>query len=881
MKKINGKTIVAAICCCMTAPLMISAVGCGRDNDPETRPFTVAIGTVDENFNPFFYTAQNDGTVISPTQIPMITADENGDVACGQSEATVALAYKYTMYDANNNVTHQGSADGTTVYEFVIKNGIKFSDGKDLTIKDVLFNLYTYLDPMYSGSSTIYSTKIKGLNAYRSQQPNAEDGEGSDSFQDEFKGKATARFDNLKKFDSKDFEGNPTPQLEADLLTVGTEFKKELVTDWNNNVGTLNSYDEYRFTEDWQVFLYNAGLISHLTRWNTSTNRPDKIKDENGKYLTTLDRHPDKPNDEPEQQNIIDLMAAAAGNLTGEEREEALKNEAIDIIYESYLTDTVVYGKVTKVRPSASGRLVLVLTEWATGSNVRQELLNDEMSKHYESLTEEGLAVKKISGIETYQTKTFDGALKGDKLDKNQTYDVLKITINGVDPAAIWNFGFNVAPMHYYSGTYEGVDYVAECDPNNESKSNRFGVAFANKGFFDTVLNVDYKVAKPVGAGPYMVTRNKVYINKEAEYERNPYFETVGSKLKNAIIKTLKYRTITEDQLVTHLLNRSVDYGSPNCSRKVITQLTGQGLEQIQYDANGFGYVGINPKYIPEMQIRQVIMKAMNVAPITANYYTTNYASVIYRPISLTSWVYTESSDNEKKTYFKEFDSIKYAGSGDVDEDGDGNVDYNEYVRLLEDAGCYKEKGLWYNKDGKQLKYTFTIAGEGVDHPAFDMFWAAKEILDGLGMDITVQNDQQALAKLAQGKLAVWAAAWSTGIDPDMYQVYHKDSKATSVKNWGYDVILQDQEKYPEEYRIINELSDLIEEGRSVINRNTRRTTYYKALNKVMELAVELPTYQRKELVVYDGSVINKSSLNLKANANSGVLDRLWEVDYN
>ena len=119
-----------------------------------------------------------------------------------------------------------------------------------------------------------------------------------------------------------------------------------------------------------------------------------------------------------------------------------------------------------------------------------------------------------------------------------------------------------------------------------------------------------------------------------------------------------------------------------------------------------------------------------------------------------------------------------------------------------------------------------------------------------------------------------------TGVQTCALPIY-KDSKATSVKNWGYDVILQDQEKYPEEYRIINELSDLIEEGRSVINRNTRRTTYYKALNKVMELAVELPTYQRKELVVYDGSVINKSSLNLKANANSGVLDRLWEVDYN
>ena len=47
-----------------------------------------------------------------------------------------------------------------------------------------------------------------------------------------------------------------------------------------------------------------------------------------------------------------------------------------------------------------------------------------------------------------------------------------------------------------------------------------------------------------------------------------------------------------------------------------------------------------------------------------------------------------------------------------------------------------------------------------------------------------------------------------------------------------------------------------------------------------MDLAVELPTYQRMDLAVYNNDVLNINSLNKNANAYNGVLSRLWEVDY-
>ena len=48
-----------------------------------------------------------------------------------------------------------------------------------------------------------------------------------------------------------------------------------------------------------------------------------------------------------------------------------------------------------------------------------------------------------------------------------------------------------------------------------------------------------------------------------------------------------------------------------------------------------------------------------------------------------------------------------------------------------------------------------------------------------------------------------------------MYQVYHKDSYATSVLNWGYKQILQNTgDKYSVEKALVEQLSELIDQGR-------------------------------------------------------------------
>ena len=165
-----NNTVKRVSCLALSALLLSSFAACGGSSsnknngdagkkfDSETMPLVLSTDALDGTFNPFFATSAADVNILSMTQIGMMTADENGNPVCGENEATVALDYKETMLDEGLNETLNASAAAYTDYEFIIKNDIQFSDGVKLTIKDVLFNLYAYLDTMYMGSSTIPST---------------------------------------------------------------------------------------------------------------------------------------------------------------------------------------------------------------------------------------------------------------------------------------------------------------------------------------------------------------------------------------------------------------------------------------------------------------------------------------------------------------------------------------------------------------------------------------------------------------------------------------------------------------------------------------------------------------------------------------------------
>ncbi len=861
------KTVKVLVFLLVVCTVVSCFIGCknkpeeGKNYDSETRPLTMSIGALDGNFNPFFYTAQNDGNVVGMTQVSMLASDAQGNAVVGENRPTVAKAFTVT----------EASDGSSTTYEFLIKNGMKFSDGQDLTIMDVLFNFYVYLDEAYIGSNTLYSTDIKGLKAYHAQDSSLSDDSDVDTY-GTFLALATTRQNNLIDYCVDGYCADDE-QAKKDIVTIINLFKNEVKSDWTTVQTSFESRDdasyEYRFTEAWEAYLFNEGIIGVLTEKNAQGATVPQ-KDANGKYLTNLD------NDDTYRNELNAYVSAHASS--GKDAETLKKEWAIDFVFSAMTGISNVNTEVTSIDGTtwkASG-VAQIAQYWATGSNALEQFVSEERTAYYEStLTGGALQVPTISGITAYRTNTFNGQA----LDT--AYDVLRVVINDVDPKAIWNFSVSIAPMHYYSTS----DLVALADADYTNYLNayangqsytltKFGVKFADASFFgEGGLQAGDKNRLPVGAGAYKAssanggngTAAQFHNNKFVYYERNTYFETMGAELNNAIIKSVRYAEIGDDKVITALINQEIDYGMPSGNSKNASRIAEASdyLGAAKYTSNGYGYVGINPKYIPELEVRQAIMKALNTTKTVSDYYTSEWASVIYRPMSVNSWAYP--------TGVTQYDAIKYTNNAD------------EINQLIKDAGYSEGSDGIYQKDGKKLKITFTIAGSSTEHPAYKMFTDAEAFLEAYcHMDITVATDIQALKKLASGDLAVWAAAWSSSIDPDMYQVYHKDSRATSVKNWGYSQILGDtSSKYSRERAIIDDLSDLIDAGRKTTDQNARKTYYAEALDLIMDLAVELPTYQRNDYEVYNKEVINSASLTANPSAYTPLFDRLWEVSYN
>ena len=163
----------------------------------------------------------------------------------------------------------------------------------------------------------------------------------------------------------------------------------------------------------------------------------------------------------------------------------------------------------------------------------------------HENVADDGsLAVENISGIVSLgHTDAAGTTIKvngtdytvasGHNTDGTVTnadeYDVLQITIDGIDPKAIWNFALTVAPQHYYGeGSKVGVDIA----------NNKFGVEFASFDFMADVIQSTRNIKLPMGAGAYKVTdqenndkpsESSFYINNVAYFKRNDKFTTVGT----------------------------------------------------------------------------------------------------------------------------------------------------------------------------------------------------------------------------------------------------------------------------------------------------------------------------------------------------------------
>ncbi len=848
------KKIISLILCVVMSVSMLA--GCGGAGNKDA--FVIMTEQLDGLFNPFFYTAAADGTIVSMTQIGMLGAKyEDGEVqvAYGEDEAVVVKDYDTVDND-----------DGTVTYNFVLKNGIKFSDGEPLTMEDVLFNYYVYLDPVYTGSNTLYSTDILGLNEYRTQQVSSGSTDGDNQITSQASNRAQARIDELINLFNAEKKASSTNEASYDVM-------KKAISSHKVSSGYKSAISNDESEVDSKTLLKDYEYALKLFKEELETD-----------YTSAQESYVDAPyKDYDEFEDEIFCFMFSEGYVQVEYAKD--KDGKIDRTKMEKLTPS--YPDSIKSKEDAidyvyndkiARELDIILQYWATGTTLNTEFTAKakEVILHENASEDGSLVVENISGIvslghtdkagETIEINDTEYTIASAHNDdgtvaKEDEYDVLQITIDGVDPKAIWNFAITIAPQHYYG---EGSEVKVDIE------NNKFGVEFASFDFMTETIQSTRNIKLPMGAGSYKVTdaknsdtpsESEFYVDNVVYFKANENFETVGEGLENAKIGKIRYQVVSSQNAIAALEDGDVHYISPALTtdnHDKLVSLESKGMKTLTTDQLGYGYIGVNAAKITDQNLRKAIMCAMNTS-LALDYYRAGTAEQIFWPMSTVSWAYPEENATDN--------GFDYPQMGKWSED----TAIKNIENYMEQAGV--------SAGDSELKVTFTIAGSSLqDHPTYKVFRDAAALLNDLGWDVEVVCDTQALTKINTGSLAVWAAAWSSALDPDLYQVYHKDSTATSTLAWGYNYLKASGTS--EELDILDELSDLIDEARETNDQEERTELYEEAMEQILDLAIELPVYQRSVLYAYNSKVINSETLPTEVNPYSSPLDRIWEIEF-
>ncbi|MFA7075939.1 MAG: hypothetical protein WC152_04630, partial [Candidatus Izemoplasmatales bacterium] len=211
----------------------------------------------------------------------------------------------------------------------------------------------------------------------------------------------------------------------------------------------------------------------------------------------------------------------------------------------------------------------------------------------------------------------------------------------------------------------------------------------------------------------------------------------------------------------------------------------------------------------------------------------------------------------------------------------------------------FEEAGLTF-VDGQVTDYTdpidFYLPSDSSQHPAGGVFLKAQTLLQSLGFTVNVKTDTDLIANIKESPVSVYALAWQSSADPDMYQVNHYESQADSVIANGIKWLhengddndlgtiqvkkLDNTTVEMNQKEALEYLGELIEEGTKYMLPEERKPIYTAALEILAQLSIEVPTYQRKNLFVVNPEFIDQTTLSSTITPYWGPLAEIWKLSF-
>lgn len=724
--RILALVLAMVMCLCLFA-------GCSGDgeaeNKNETTPLVVGYNQFNEKFSPFFSETAYDQDVYSMTQVSLLNSDRTGAVIMNgiEGETHNYNGTDYTYYGLGNCEVTQNE-DGTVYYDITIRDNVTFSDGKKLTIDDVIFSMYVLCDPTYDGASTLYAQPIEGMDAYR-----------------------------------------------AGISTLSSLIGAAGRDNTNFSLWTEEQQTKFWDAFDNAVVPFAQGIVDYCVEAGYNAEGDVAGASANWGFSGTA---------ATVEEFALEIGNQYAWNFTSMEAEIGNSDALVDMM------DAEVYAYAT----------VGVKT---------------------------GDSADSITGIQ----KTGDYSMR--------------IVMTEFDAVAIYQLAVSVAPLHYY-GDASKYDY----------ENNQFGF---EKGDLSTVRA---KTTTPMGAGPYKFLS---FEDGVVKFERNDSYFLGTPKIKNVYFQ----QCTTEGDKLNGITTGTIDLTDPTINADVMKQikgensngeLTGDKITTSLVDNLGYGYIGICADTVKvgddkgseaSKNLRKGLATIISVyRDISVDSYYGEMATVINYPISNTSWAAPQSTDADY--------AIAYSAdvNGDPIYTSDMTTEERYEAAKVAALGFFEAAGYTV-ADGKvtaapagaKLEYEVMIPADGKgDHPAFMSLTLAKEAFADIGINFIVTditNSSELWDKLDASQAELWAAAWGSTVDPDMYQVYHSSNMTGS-----------------NHYRIADdELDTLMLEARSSADQTFRKGLYKECLDIILDWGVEIPTYQRKNCVVWSSETVDSATV--------------------
>ena len=445
-----------------------------------------------------------------------------------------------------------------------------------------------------------------------------------------------------------------------------------------------------------------------------------------------------------------------------------------------------------------------------------------------------------IAGLEDYRSNPETPNISGIQKTGQRS---MRVVLTEVSATAIYTLATTVVPMHYY-GQEELYDY----------ENNQFGFP---KGDLSHVKSV---TTKPMGGGPYKFTG---YQGGTVTLEANENYWKGMPK-----IRYVQFKEGQDADKVPGVVSGTLDISDPSYSAETAGairsanggQINGPVLTVNMVSNLGYGYIGFNAKNVnvagetgsdASKNLRKAIATVISVyRDVAVDSYYAEYANVINYPISSTSWAAPRVTD----------EGYQVAFSTDVE----GNPIYTAGMSPEEKYAAAKQAALGFFEaagyavadgkitappEGASMNYEVLVGAGGTgDHPTFMALSLAAEALKEIGFQLIVtdiSNFSELSNAVNAGTAELFAMAWGASPDPDMYQVYHSQGSSNEKSYW-----LKDER-----------LDELILLARQSTDQTYRKTLYKECLEIINDWAVEVPVYQRQNVVIFSTQRINMETV--------------------